>query len=87
MNRTDKIMKTAWMLWGSLGIYRGHRFYVNDYNERKKWNKTMQYYYITNIGFSILGGSMYVFPLFMPGTVINELYNLEETIRGIKSDD
>jgi hypothetical protein len=87
MNRVDKIIITTWGLWSCLGMYRGTRLYINDYNRQKLYNNDAQYYYITNIGFSIAGTAIYAFPFFMPGTIINELYNLEETVRGIKTND
>jgi hypothetical protein len=87
MNRVDKIIITSWGLWSCLGMYRGNRFYINDNKRQKKYSSEVEYYYTTNIGFSIAGGVMYAFPIFMPVTIINELYNLEETIRGFKSHD
>ena len=78
MNHTDKIMITAWGLWGCLGYYRGHRYY--------KKRKT-QYYYITNFGCGLAGTIVYACPASMGLTFIYELYNLEEAIRGIDTDN
>ena len=78
MNHTDKIMITAWGLWGCLGFYRGHRYY--------KKRKT-QYYYITNFAFGLAGTACYTCPFLIFPFVIHELYNLEETIRKIDTDD
>lgn len=63
-------------MWGTLGIYRGHTFYVNDKSQNR-------YYYITDFIFSLFIGGMYVFPPFVPAVGIYELYKLEEVIRGI----
>ena len=84
MNRTDKIMITAWGLWGTLGCYRGHQYYKK---ELKRYTNMKKYYYVTNFGYGLAGTTFYVCPVFMGLTCIYELYNLEEAIRGIESDD
>ena len=87
MNRTDKIMITAWGLWGTLGCYRGHQYYKKEVKRHNERNIKTQYYYISNFGFCIAGILCYVTPPTMLIPIFIEVYNLEEAIRGIKSDD
>ena len=87
MNRTDKIMITAWGLWGCLGFYRGQRYYKKEVKRHNERNIKTQYYYITNFGCGLAGTIVYACPASMGLTFIYELYNLEEVIRGIQSDD
>lgn len=65
-------------MWGCLGAYRGHNFYINE--KIKNGNK---YYYLTDFFFTLAGLGIYSMPLFIPAALIYELYNIEEKIRGI----
>ena len=84
--------------WAGLGAYRG----VQDYNKRYKKDyqyflkhkdngffkeKEPKYYYVSCFGSSILYLIRYVNPIIFMASVIDELYNVEKMIRGIKDDD
>lgn len=80
--------------WGSLGAYRGVQYYNKKYrNDYKKYindpkyRSEPKYYYLTCFGVSCWHFLFYANPVLLPITVIQELYNLEETIRGIKNDE
>ena len=85
--------------WGSLGAYRGVQYYNKEYSNKYKYYQERicknypkhepppTYYYLTCFGVSCWFFVVYATPVFLPITVINELYNLEEAIRGIKNED
>ena len=90
-NKFNKIFEPMifplWGLWGVLGAYRGHKFYLYRYNRDKKYDKTLNYYYTTDTFYSIWAGAIYICPVTIPVTSIYEIYKLEETIRGIDTND
>lgn len=85
MNRTNKIL--AGGLWGCLGMYRGNQFYNKDYKDCQKFSEYIlpthrtRYYYSRSIGCTIVGAAIYCYPIFVPMTIMYELYNLENYIR------
>ena len=85
--------------WAGLGAYRGvqdyNRRYKKDYNYYLKHKddiyrkeKEPKYYYVSCFGSSIWSCLMYyVNPFCFVCGLIDEMYNFEKMIRGIKDDD
>jgi hypothetical protein len=77
--------------WISLGGYRGAQEYNKNYNKyykcytEKKFKKKPQYYYLSCAGRSCFFATRYI--ILFPFAFIDELYNIEKYIRGIKEDD
>lgn len=73
-------------LWGSLGMYRGHKYYINKYNQDKKYNPKLNYYYTTDTLHCIWGVAFYIFPPTAIYSSLYEIYELEKSIRGIEKN-
>lgn len=73
-------------VWTILGAYRGHYTYNTGFRSRED----PKYYYISDIGFMLIGANVhlvlgYLMTIYPPATVfigVNELYNLEDCLRG-----
>jgi hypothetical protein len=102
MRRTTKIiLLTSYGLWGGLGAYRGvqdynkkyndkYKYYLKHQNDKYKYDhiKKPQYYYLSCCGSSIIWAfGFYLNPLFIAISIMDELYNVERSIRGIKDDE
>lgn len=88
--------------WGSLGMYRGHKYYTEEFLKQSKRNylrhpniyEKPHYYYLSDFAFMIANGSTYIFPFTAPYSFyiesinfVSVLYTLEAKIRGISDDD
>lgn len=81
MSRTQTIISgTIYGLWGALGAYRGHQFYM----EPKQSKKEPKYYLSNNIFYAFGGTCFYLIPFTLFITAPLEINNLEDYIRGRK---
>lgn len=78
--------------WGGLGAYRGAQFYNKEYKKdydhylkHIEYSKKPQYYYLSCFGHSCIFSTCYV--VLFPVSLVIEMYNFEETIRGINNDN
>jgi hypothetical protein len=96
-NRLNIVTKytLAWVgcgVWGGLGAHRGIQQYNKKYNDQYNFYlkhpeyKKPHYYYLSCFGTSIIYFFAYLCPMTTPICIMNELYNLEESIRGIKNE-
>lgn len=88
----SKSVLTCYGLWSSLGVYRGVKDYNKQYNKDYKFymkypdSKKPEYYYTSAFGNSVFGFICYANPILLPVFAIEELYELEKTIRGIEDE-
>jgi hypothetical protein len=96
MNRIYKsTFLFGYSLWGGLGAYRGVQDYNKEFNKknnnyliRPKYATKPQYYYLSCFGNSIVWCIVYYLnPIFIPISLIKELYNIERAIRGIEEEE
>jgi hypothetical protein len=95
-NRLSKYTLT-WIgigLWGGLGAYRGTQNYRKNYDidykrhlENPTYCKKPQYYYLSCFGKAFYYSALYIYPISGPIFIIEELYNVEKAIRGIKDNE
>lgn len=98
MNKSEKIGKALFGLWGALGAYRGHKLYNKDYqNNLERYNNNNnnisknrqpepKYYAITNVTCMALGTCFYMTPFLTPFAIYLELSDLEDIIRNRNID-
>ena len=93
-NLKNKLFIAGYGLWGCLGFYRGGQDYnkiLNDNYRRYQRNPDMykkpKFYYLSYFGNSIFYTSLYMFPFTLPIYFVDELYNLEDKIINISSED
>jgi len=77
--------------WWCLGAYRGIQIYNKKYeSDCEKYEKNRkpfapEYYYLSALGNGLFHSLFYINPCTLPIAVIEELYNAERAIRGIKN--
>jgi hypothetical protein len=93
-NFKNKLFIAGYGLWGCLGFYRGGQKYNKRYNsdykyyqENIKYTRKPKYYYLTYFGESIFHTTIYMFPPTLPIYFVDELYNLEDKIRNLSSEE
>lgn len=85
-------VKVSWALWTGLGVYRGSKAYVYNYQKEMK-NKSPEYIqknprlYIVEGVYGLMGAAFYVTPLFLPFTITKEIYRLEINMRGLEKHE
>ena len=74
--------------WSILGFRRGMQQYDYKYNKNNKdsYGRKETYLYSSKILNGLLGISIYINPLFLFMTTLNEIYRLEVNIRNLEKE-